>query len=177
MIELLLEAARLKQVRRAGWVRCGVPNAESVADHCWGLSWLVLLFLPVELDRAKALTYAALHDLAEVRVGDITPHDGIAPEQKKALEDAALRDLLKDAPRAVLESAIEYQRGEDPEARFVKELDRLDMAIQATVYAEQTGEDLGEFFTSARLELRTAALIDVWERLVERNLQTGRTGT
>jgi len=172
MIEILLEAARLKQVRRAGWVRCGVPDAESVAGHCWGISWLILLFLPSDLNREKALTYAALHDLAEVRVGDITPHDGVAPARKKALEDAALRELLAEAPAGVRDAALNYQRGDDPEAQFVKQLDRLDMAIQATVYAEQTGKNLREFMDSARRELKSPVLIDVWERLIKRHTDT-----
>ena len=169
MIELLLEAARLKSVRRAGWVRCQVPDAESVADHCWGISWLILLFLPNDMDREKALTYATLHDIAEVRIGDITPYDGVDPRTKKAREKAALSDLLSSAPKRVQRAALDYQKGLDPEACFVKQLDRLDMAIQATIYAEETGTDLSEFMRSARREITSPVLVDVWEQLNARH--------
>lgn len=169
MIELLLEAARLKHVARAGWLRHDVANPESVAAHSWGIGWLVLLFLPPDLNRERALSYAVVHDLAEVRVGDITPHDGISTQDKQALELSALHGLLRDAPQSVQDTALAYQRGADAEARFVKELDRLDMAIQATVYAQETGRDLREFMVSARRALTTPVLIEVWERLNEQH--------
>ena len=107
--------------------------------------------------------------MAEVRVGDITPHDGISTQDKQALELSALHGLLRDAPQSVQDTALAYQRGADAEARFVKELDRLDMAIQATVYAQETGRDLREFMVSARRALTTPVLIEVWERLNEQH--------
>src|SRR5262245_31586095 len=86
-LDLLLEALRLKALRRAGWVRVGVPApVESVADHSWGVAWLVLALLPEGLDRGKALAYAVLHDLPEVRTGDVTPMDRVPKEEKARRE-------------------------------------------------------------------------------------------
>ncbi|MFT5458801.1 MAG: putative hydrolase of HD superfamily, partial [Myxococcota bacterium] len=67
MIDALVETMALKALRRAGWVRAGVTSPESVAAHSWGVAWLVLVLLPRELNRERALTYALLHDLPEVR--------------------------------------------------------------------------------------------------------------
>lgn len=133
---LLLEAVGLKDVARAGWGQRGVQGAEDVAAHSWGVAWLVLWTLPPHLDQSRALTYAVLHDLAEVRVGDLTPADGVDPREKHAREEAAMRDLLHDRPDllAAWEAAEALS---DEEARWVKQLDRLDMAVQAVAYASR----------------------------------------
>lgn len=38
---------------------------------------------------------ALIHDLAECIVGDITPHDNIAPERKHYLEDKAMEEICQ----------------------------------------------------------------------------------
>ena len=145
---VLREAARLKRVTRAGWLRIGVPSPESVADHSWGVAWLVLALLPPELDRGRALSYAVLHDLAEVRVGDLTPYDGVSSDEKHAAEDTAMQGLLGARPDLHrLWRAYEAQA--DPEAQFVRQLDRLDMAVQAAEYRDTHQVPVDEFFASA----------------------------
>jgi putative hydrolase of HD superfamily len=151
-LDALLDALRLKSIDRAGWRRKGLERPESVAAHSWGISWLVLALLPDELNLARALAYAAVHDVPEVRVGDLTPHDGISPAEKRAREQVAMRDLCASLPRgARLESLFHaYEAQNDAEARFVRQLDRLDMALQAVIYAEADGHDLQEFVASAQ---------------------------
>lgn len=150
-IDLLLEAVRLKALARTGWVRRGVLAPESVAAHSWGVSWLVLVLLPDSLDRSRALAYATLHDLAEVRVGDLTPSDPVSKADKARLEHAAMRDLCDRVPRGTtLWRLFEaYEAQDDEESRFVRQLDRLDMAIQAVAYAEQGATGMAEFIRSA----------------------------
>jgi len=131
----LVEALGLKDVARTGWVRRGVPHPESVAAHSWGVAWLVTVLCPEGLDRAKALTYAVLHDLAEVRVGDLTPADGVSREDKAAMEARALDAMAAPLPDHVRQAWHAYEAQSDPEARFVRQLDRLDMALQAAAYA------------------------------------------
>ncbi|HMV69905.1 MAG TPA: HD domain-containing protein, partial [Myxococcota bacterium] len=97
-LEALVACLDLKALPRAGWVRRGVEAPESVAAHSWGVAWLVLALAPPEIDRGRALTYAVLHDLAEVRTGDITPHDGVPPAIKAAAEARAIDDLLVSLP-------------------------------------------------------------------------------
>lgn len=167
MIDVLLEALGLKAVDRSGWVRRGVPGPESVAAHSWGVAWLVLALLPDDLDRERALTYAVLHDLPEVRTGDLMPSDGVDKPEKHRREEAAIIALLGGFPRgAELAAAWEaYEAQADPEARFVKQLDRLDMALQAVVYGRKTGLDLGEFLDSAALEIEHPALKAILDAL------------
>jgi putative hydrolase of HD superfamily len=142
------EALGLKAVARAGWVRRGLTDVESVAAHSWGVAWLALALAPPHLDRARLLTYAILHDLAEVRVGDITPADAVPPAEKRAREAAACAQLLAPWP-ALLAAWTDYEAQADDEARFVRQLDRLDMALQARWYAARDGLEPGAFFESA----------------------------
>lgn len=153
--ELLLEALSLKSLPRAGWVRAGVEAPESVAAHSWGVAWLVLALCPPELDRGRALALAILHDLAEVRVGDLTPRDRVPKERKLVLERQALQDMLGALPQGpeLLALARESIQPSSPEGCFVQACDKLDMALQASWYEARQPLDLAEFLDSALAQL------------------------
>lgn len=172
LVDRLLEAAALKDVDRAGWVRAGVAAPESVAAHTWGVAWLVLALLPDDLDRGRALTYAILHDLPEVRIGDLTPHDGVSKADKARREGAAMDDLA--APWPHLAAAWHaYEAQADPEARFVRQLDRIDMAVQAVVYGPRTATPLVEFLDSAATVVEHPRLVPILEALRARVVTAG----
>jgi putative hydrolases of HD superfamily len=147
----LVEALALKELPRAGWLRVGVKDPESVAAHSWGVAWLVLALCPEGVDRGRALTMAVLHDLAEVRVGDLTPHDGVDPAEKSRREAEAMTRLLEPLPGGdqLMAAWREFEDGVSAEARFVRSCDRLDMALQAGRYADLQGVDTAEFIASA----------------------------
>jgi len=152
MDEGILEWLHLKNVARAGWVRAGVESPESVAAHSWGMSLLALHLCPQHLDLAKVLSLCMVHDLPEVRVGDLTPHDDCstkAQDERKAMEELAPQWLsLFD----------EYEASSTPEAEFVKQLDKLDMGLQAKVYQQEQGIDLDEFISSAKKRISESKL-------------------
>ena len=85
-----------------------------------------------------------VHDLPEVEVGDLTPHDDISSKSED--EHRAMKRL---APQW-LELFEEYEAQITEEAKFVKYLDKLDMALMARIYEDSQGLDLGEFIESAR---------------------------
>ncbi len=169
MIDALLEAWGLKALPRTGWGLRGIENAESVAAHSWGIATLVLIFLPEDLDTGRALTYATLHDLAEVRVGDLTPADGVPAAVKHLRERDAMIELCAALPRGahLLSTWDAYEAQSDPEARFVRQLDRLDMALQALLYERNTGVDTGEFLDSAESVMQHPALVDAMAAIRE----------
>lgn len=147
----LLHALELKELPRAGWLRVGVPQPESVAAHSWGVAWLVLALCPAGVDRERALAMAVLHDLPEVLAGDVTPHDGVSDEDKRGAEQTALEALT--APFAhrdeLRELWLEFETQSTPEGRFVRACDKLDMALQAARYQARDGIDTQEFVDSA----------------------------
>ncbi len=156
--ELLLRAVALKHLDRAGWLRAGIARPESVAAHSYGVAFAALLRAGPEHDLGKLLGMALLHDLAEVVVGDITPHDGISRDEKRARERAAFDELLAHRPelRALVD---ELELGESPEARLVHALDKADMDVTAVAYAG-LGHDTRDFRESAR-----AAVVEVFPAL------------
>ena len=116
-----------------------------------GVAFLAMQICPPELDRLKVIEMAVCHDVAEVRVGDITPHDGISAEEKIRIETEAMLSLSKGFPRGdhMLELYREYEVGETAEARFLKLCDKLDMAFQSYVYQSRTESNLRNFRKTA----------------------------
>jgi putative hydrolases of HD superfamily len=157
---LLDEALGLKGLARAGWGRVGIDNPESVAAHAWGVCWLVVAHAPSDMDTERALKIAVVHDLIEVRVGDITPHDGISRTEKSTRETQAAQSMFSDRPD-LLDLWQEYEDNLSAEAQFVHDCDKLDMALQALRYAREQGVDTSEFIQSARRKIQHPALLDV----------------
>lgn len=132
VIELL---GKLKDLKRSGWVMKKVLAPESVADHSWGVALLAVLLTPEGLDRLKCLQLAIVHDLQESIVGDITPTDGISREEKSRRECAAVALLAEKLNFPELTALFEeFEALETPEARFVKDLDRIEAVLQAKYY-------------------------------------------
>ncbi|KAG2040109.1 HD domain-containing protein [Suillus americanus] len=147
---------RLKTQKRTGWI----PNAESISDHMYRMAILAMCTSDSALDVSKCVMMAVVHDLAEAQVGDITPREGISKQAKQRLEAEAMHnfvhDMLHGSPAALRIEALwnEYEEGETNEAKFVKDLDRLEMALQAREYETAHGLDLQPFFDSSLPHLR-----------------------
>lgn len=155
MRDELMVLMNLKSVMRTGWVRAGIEHPESVAAHSWGMALLALRLCPPGLDLTKVLTYCLIHDLPEILVGDLTPEDD---RSTKAEDEHAAMKVL--APQW-LETFESYERQDTEEARFVHQLDRLDMGLQAQVYEAETGLDLSQFLESAKAVVNDAHLSDL----------------
>ena len=153
MRDNLLEMLELKQLSRTGWVRSGVENPESVAAHSWGMAVLALRLAPKELNLERVLSLCLVHDLPEVRIGDLTPYDDTS--NKAELEHKVMSDM---APQW-LSLFEEYEAGETAEAKFVKQIDKLDMGLQAIMYQTKQDIALEEFITSAKSKITNKNLL------------------
>ena len=155
MRDELKEILGLKNVLRAGWVRAGIESPESVAAHSWGMSMLALKLAPKELDLARVLSLCIVHDIPEVRVGDLTPHDDTSTKAEDEL------NAMKEMAPEWVGLFEEYEQGKTPEAKFVKQLDKLDMALQAEIYQSKFDIPLTEFIESARLRIDDEVLKNI----------------
>lgn len=173
-IHLLLDGHRLKHIPRSGWVMRGVADAESVADHSFGVAFIALILAEMvnqPLDMGKVLTIALLHDLPESVIGDIpTPANAHFPTgAKREAEIGALNALLRGLPCAERWHTWwrEFEDGETIEGRLVRDADRLDMLVQAHVYEQTTGNRwLEEFWErSGTLDFEFAATRALYEEL------------
>lgn len=96
------------------------------------------------LDGSLAAAIAVVHDLAEASVGDITPRDGVPSAMKEELERDALDGMclrLADGGPGLAEAAASvramwgaYAAAASPEARLVKDCDKIEMCLQALEY-------------------------------------------
>jgi putative hydrolase of HD superfamily len=100
------------------------------------------------------------HDLAESIIGDFIP-DKITREKKRTEERKAMKHILCKVPSVVRSNYEklwqEYRSNKTPVSRFVHQLDKLEMAIQAVEYANQgyPQKTLLEFFGSAKRSMST----------------------
>jgi putative hydrolase of HD superfamily len=171
ILRLYFNLAHLKQVYRKGWLERGIPasRCESVAEHSYGVVMLALFLADwfPELDRLRVLQLALLHDFGEIHAGDITPADKVTREEKLRREADSFSRVLRDWPQGEGYLALfqEYERGESKEARFVRQLEKLEMALQAAVYQYQGLASLGEFLNSADEAIDDARLRKILEDL------------
>jgi putative hydrolase of HD superfamily len=176
-IRAYFELCQLKQLYRQGWLRDGVSRerCESVAEHSFACTvlatWLAQAYYP-ELDACKVLRMALLHDFGEIYTGDLIPDDAVAPDEKHRREVGSVAQVFGKLPggAAYLSLWEEYERNETAEARFVRQIDRLEMGLQASVYALQGLVEPDEFIASARLALEDpslAGLMDVLQAILQ----------
>lgn len=108
------------------------------------------------VSKDKLMKICMVHDLAEAIVGDITPYDGITKEDKRRMEEDALKAILADVGAPEIEQEIyslwmDYEEGTSTEAQLARELDKLEMIVQANEYErQQPGQRLESFFTSTQ---------------------------
>ena len=190
LVRFIRLVGRLKQTARTGWVDRGIPaeQAESVADHSFRVALLAwLASAQTGLDRDRILKLALFHDLAEAITGDITPYDPadvVAPDDdtrvaflnrrhvapadrvaaKRAAEAAAIADMCRDLPellRREIEALWrELEERATPEARFVKQIDRLETYMQSLEYAEERpGLPVASFAAEVADAIDTPALM------------------
>lgn len=156
-LAFVTQALALKDVARQGWFRAGIERPESVADHAWGVALLAATLAPERgLDAGRALRLAVVHDVAEVVVGDLVPGEYESKEAKLRLERHGLEQILATASAVTrarfLADFDELAASTTPEARFVHELDKLEMGLQAKRYHAQgvAADRLKDFLQSAR---------------------------
>ena len=174
IIRAYYEINHLKGLYRRGWLKRGVPeeHCESVAEHSLGVAvlagWLAETHDP-ELDLCKVLRMALVHDFGEIYAGDIIPEDGIPESEKHALERGSIEKALDNLPggAAYIQLWEEYEAGVSAEARFVRQVDRLAMALQASVYERRGYRDLDEFFQTASNAVTDPPLANLLRELVD----------
>ncbi len=149
----------LSTLPRTGWVQHKVANPETVASHALGVAFLVRTFLPEGLDKAKCLDMAVIHDQAEALIGDITPFDGVDAKTKEEMELRAVQTIAKRLGTPDLVDVFqEYQAQKTPEARFVKDMDRIQAVFKALQYdrTNRSGQEVfPEFLANAESHLQT----------------------
>jgi putative hydrolase of HD superfamily len=128
----------------------GVPEPESVSEHAWHVVLLVWALGPrvPGLDLLRALELALVHDLAEVRLGDLprTAARYLPAGAKHAAEEQALTELLAPLGDRGPGLYAEYRAKASAEARLVAACDKLQLLLKVHLYESWGATGLGEFW-------------------------------
>lgn len=163
LLRIFRTANLLKSLPRTGWLFAGVVQPESLADHtCLVAIYALSLAEAVNADPAaqglasplnveRVLSLALLHDLAESVLTDLPKRsaEALGAEAKHGAEARIIAGLLADLPRGEHYATLwqEYDSASTPEARLVKDVDKLEMVLQSVRYSERGHTNLQEFRT------------------------------
>lgn len=153
VLEIYFQINFLKHLYRQGWLRhIDEGKCESVADHIFGTAILAILindYYRLKLDLHKIVMMVLFHEMGEVYTGDITPLDDISKKEKHKLEKNSILKLFKGFPDAqsYIEVWEEFEEQKTKEAKFVLQVEKLEMAAQKKVYEALYEKDMSEFQT------------------------------
>ena len=120
----------------------------------------------------KILKMSLIHDWAESKIGDFMPNE-ITHEKKTELEEYAMIEILEVLPVKLKEDYYslwdEYKENSSIEARFVHELDKLEMVIQAKLYQKNgiDKEKIRPFIESASNDIKTDNMKKILKKFIE----------
>jgi putative hydrolase of HD superfamily len=132
----------LKAIKRSGWIsKVKVKNPESVADHTYAMSTMVMVFSDMlGMKTERALKMAMLHDLGESIIGDYEPNE-ISSLEKRIKETEAIDHILNHLPSETRkeygEIWKEYLENKTDTSQLVHGVDSFEMAFQAKKYQSQ----------------------------------------
>jgi len=116
---------------------------ENDVEHSFGLAltcWYLQPKIAPELDLLKILQYALSHDIIELHAGDTFIFDTALVASKEQRERDALVQIKRDWPdfSDLTDHAEGYMNKIDPEARFVKAVDKLLPVVMIELDNEST---------------------------------------
>ena len=129
----------LKTIKRSGWIhKSNITSPESVADHSYSMCMMSMILAEImNLDSGYIMKMVIIHDLAESMVGDHMP-DNKSSEEKQLLEDQAMKNIISKLPNSLRKTYLriwnEYINNITVNAKFVHNMDKLEMALQAKEY-------------------------------------------
>ena len=158
LIEFFKVTGGLKRIKRTGWVLKGIKEPESVADHVYRVCVMAMvLSRGRKLNKQKLLEMALIHDLGETVTSDIRFEEGKKVIASQKARDKMEHDILKwilpwtGNAKYYLSLWYEFRDQSSPEAKFLKQVEKLEMSLQALEYQEfgVKKQLLDEFFENA----------------------------
>ena len=174
ILDFFKTAVNLKNISRQGWInKLSLKHPESVSDHSYSMAIMGMVISDLEnYNSEKILKMILLHDLAESKIGDYTPNQ-ISKENKIKIENKAYDEIINALPDAIkLQYAQiweEYQKQESPESKIVRQIDKLEMALQAKMYQKEgsSKEAIESFFKSAENEITHPKLKELFNQIIQ----------
>lgn len=177
IINFYVLANKLKEKVRTGWIEIGInkKRLESVAEHIYGCLILAIAIdseYKLDLDMYKVLKMLTLHELEEIKMGDLTLRSGITKEEKIELGKKCVKyvtdGLFKQ--NEIEQLLDEFNAQLTKEAIFCYHIDKIECDFQAKVYDlqgafsyEKAKEDLPFYGDRAQeIEKKAKTASDFW---------------
>lgn len=173
LVQFIFELGQLKRIPRSGWLKLGINDPETVAEHCFRTGAIGFLLAEMEgYDPYKVAGYCLFHDMAETRTGDL---DWLAQrylEKGDYLSSEVLEDQLERLPEKLRES-MKRLFGQTKEKgkleRIARDADLLDLAFQALEYEASGNDSAREWFENTVPLLKTDSGRRIGSLLKERS--------
>lgn len=130
-LNFILEADKEKNIFRQTHLS-GHGRRENDAEHAWHMAIMIYLlkeYANEEIDVAKAMMMALIHDIVEIDAGDTYAYDTAGLETQKDREEKAAErifGMLPEDQKAELKSLFEeFEEYETPEAKFARAMDNF----------------------------------------------------
>lgn len=130
-LDFILEIDKEKNILRQTHLS-GHGRRENDAEHAWHMATMIYLlkeYANSEIDLAKTMMMALIHDIVEIDAGDTYAYDAEGLATQKEREEKAAKRIFGLLPeeqgnemRALFE---EFEAYETPEARFAHTMDNL----------------------------------------------------
>ena len=130
-LAFLLEADKEKNILRQTHLS-GHGRRENDAEHAWHMAMMIYLLREYsnrEIDLAKTMMMALIHDIVEIDAGDTYAYDSVGLKSQKEREAQAAERIFGMLPqdqcdelRALFD---EFEAGESAEAQFAKVMDNF----------------------------------------------------
>ena len=174
ILDFFKNAVNLKNISRQGWIgKLSLKHPESVADHSYSMAIMGMIISDLEnYNSEKILKMILLHDLAESKIGDYTPNQ-ISKENKIKIENNAYDEMISTLPESIKSQYAqiwkEYQKQESPESKIVRQIDKLEMALQAKMYQKEgsSKEAVDSFFKSAEDGITHPKLKEILNQILQ----------
>eukprot|EP01103_Thecamoeba_quadrilineata_P009793 TRINITY_DN1985_c1_g1_i3.p1 TRINITY_DN1985_c1_g1~~TRINITY_DN1985_c1_g1_i3.p1 ORF type:complete len:156 (+),score=28.83 TRINITY_DN1985_c1_g1_i3:226-693(+) len=105
------------------------------------------------IDRQKCTKLSLVHNIVELIVCDIIPHDGVSNEEKHELEKVKIKEDLEGSPieQEFYDLWLEYEESSTPESKVVHELGKLEIILEAYENGKENPKiELDQFFSSCK---------------------------
>lgn len=144
-LKFYYQVIELKNRIRSGWNEehwnINAERRESIAEHVFGVCILAISMhseqkSTVNLD--KVLKMLIIHELGEIKIGDITPFNGVSKEEKHAIELQAVNEICSCLmnKQELVDLFIEFDEGKTKEAKFAYHCDKLEADLQSKYYQD-----------------------------------------
>ena len=130
---------------RTGWDKdhwnIQAPRLESIAEHVYAVIMLAISIqanFKLKINLERVILMIAIHEIGEVLIGDITPFDGVTPEEKEKMEHEAMYQVLDGlATREELYAMLlEFDEHKTSDAIYAYYCDKLQANIQSKWYQD-----------------------------------------